>query len=494
MLRTIALLVAALAAQASPMPTPTPDTPVYVGNPAARFTVESRPLEIDPDGRVRWLVVAHFFDAQNNPTMILANSDFDWLADRGHVQWQSRMRYGSPAAAVTTDREGIINLTVRANKPRLGIVRVAADTRVWRGARTIAAPLGPHLVQIGWFPRANDPVRIVRIGQTGTRTQLAVLPAGSSTFRDTGVAPGKRYRYVVTRGTAQPTALAPVVTPAELPTTTVAAASGKAMWLFFSLNPIDDNYYGKLDPHKIVDRAVRSGLHYVALRTAYGAFWQITPQAKPTIDAIVDGLAAHGILTMGWTVPREATFEDLQAGVQTATYRTARGTPLAGLAIDVERGSDFMGGDPLGLDALWTYVKYVREAVGPKYLLVATVEDPYLEHLDNRTYPYREIARYSNVLQPMAYWRMMRRRPTDPATVKILLKASYDKLIAQSGRRLPVSFGGQTTAGGRNGPPPAQEITASLQAARALGAIGECFFDWDGTQPDQWDALAAYNW
>ena len=153
-----------------------------------------------------------------------------------------------------------------------------------------------------------------------------------------------------------------------------------------------------------------------------------------------------------------------------------------------------MGGDPQKLDALWLYMQRLREALGPKYLLVSTVEDPYLEHLDLAKYPYRQIAQYSDVLQPMAYWRMMRRTPTTAAQVKVLLRASYEKLIAMSGRHLPVSIGGQTTAEGRNGYPSADEITASLDATRAAGAIGECFFAWDGTQPYQWDALAAYRW
>ncbi|MHB8305146.1 MAG: hypothetical protein ACYDEU_03895, partial [Vulcanimicrobiaceae bacterium] len=150
--------------------------------------------------------------------------------------------------------------------------------------------------------------------------------------------------------------------------------------------------------------------------------------------------------------------------------------------------------DPHGLPALGTYMKRLREALGRKYLLVATVEDPYLEHLRSANYPYRTIARYSSVLQPMSYWRMMRRKPTTPAEVKILLRGSYDTLLRDAGRKIPISIGGQTTAEGRNGNPPADEITASLQISKELGAIGECFFDWDGTQPYQWDALANYRW
>jgi hypothetical protein len=94
----------------------------------------------------------------------------------------------------------------------------------------------------------------------------------------------------------------------------------------------------------------------------------------------------------------------------------------------------------------------------------------------------------------MSYWRMMRRKPTTPAQVRVLLKGSYDRLRYLSHSSAPISIGGQTTAEGRNGYPPADEITASLQISKELGAIGEIFFAWDGTQPYQWDAIARYPW
>lgn len=498
MIRTLVaaltLAVAQSTAQPAPSPSITPDIPVYVGNPATHFTVEPRVQGFDPDGKARLLLVAHFYDAQNQPTTILANSDLDWSADHGHVQWQNRMRYGSPAAVVLVDTDGPIVATVHANKPALGTVIVHADTRTWTMPRVLASPLGPHMVQIGWFPRAAAPVHIGRIDGAGKRVALATLPVGSSTYRDVSVAPGRHYRYVMTLGSVV-TKLAPVAVPDELAPTSLALASGKGMWLYWSVNPLDDNYFGKMDPQAIVDQAVKAGLHYVELRTAYGAHWLITPSAKPTIDAIIDGLAAHGIVPMGWTVPREVTFEDLSASMHTIDYRTAKGTPLRGIALDLERGDDFLGADPNGLNALWMYEEYLREAVGPDYLIVATVEDPSLEHLDNTQYPYQQVARYASALQPMAYWRMMTRHVSlSPLVVNGMMRRAYTTLLEQAGRPIPISLGGQTTAEGRNGYPPADEITASLHASKAAGAIGECFFDWDGTQPYQWSAIGAYHW
>ncbi|MGB6987124.1 MAG: hypothetical protein WBD74_14220 [Candidatus Aquilonibacter sp.] len=490
-----ALVVAQATVQPAPSPSITPDVPVYVGNPATHFTIEQRIEGFDPDGKARLLLVAHFLDAANQPTKILANSDLDWKADRGHVQWQNRLRYGSPAAVVLVDTEGPIVATIHANEPAIGTVIVRANTLTWTQPRVVAAALGPHMVQIGWFPRATTQIQLTRIDGRGRKTALATLPPGSSTYRDTSVLPGGHYRYVVTRsGTVTN---APTITvPAALAPTPLSLAAGKGVWLYWSVNPLDDNYYAKLDPNAVVDRAVKAGLHYVELRTAYGAHWLIPPEAKPTIDAIIDGLAAHGIVAMGWTVPREVTYEDLSTSMRTIEYRTTSGTPLRGIALDLERGDDFMGADPNGLAALWMYEHYLREAVGPRYLIVATVEDPSMEHLDNTTYPFREIARDADVLQPMAYWRMMTRHtvPLSPEIVRTMMQRAYTTLLAQAGRAMPVSLGGQTTAEGPHGYPPADEIAASLEASKASGAIGECFFDWNGTQPYQWDAIGDFRW
>ncbi len=493
---TLIALSALIASATPPPPTPapTPTGPVYFGKPAARFRIDARPLGFDPDGNARWLVVAKFFDAQGKPTRIMANSDVDYLSRDGYVQWQTRLRYGQPAAILKTHREGPLAMTLRANVPRLGTLSAHTDTRAWRGPRVVAQALGPQAIQLGWFPEERTTARIVRTSGRGRSRTLEVIAGPSSTYRDTSVLPGRHYRYVLYRADHAPVALGPITTPAPPPVTSVSNAAGKAMWLFFTTNPIDKIYYKHLDPNAIVAQAVRAGLHYVELRTAYGAYWELTPEAKPTIDAIIDGLAAHGIGTIGWTVPRDTTFEDLQQSVRTAYYRTVRGTPLTGLAIDVERGDEFMGAAPQGPSALWQYMRALRAALGPSYLLVATVEDPYLEHLTQRQYPYDQIARYSSVLQPMAYWRMMRRRPTSPAQVNALLRASYAKLAYVARRPIPISIGGQTAAEGRNGYPPADEITASLTTSKAVGALGECFFAWDGTQSYQWDALADYHW
>lgn len=487
----LALLLAQAATPAVPSPQPT--GPVYIGQPAAHLTLESRPLGVDPDGDFRWVLIARYIDAQGSPTKIMLNSDLDWLPDHGATQWQARMRYGQPAAMVRLNDTRPVRIRVRSNQPKLDDAYASLAPAQWRGPTVVAGALGPHMIQIGWFPQERRSVKLVRIDAHNARTTVNV-PAPSQTFRDTTVSPGKTYRYIVYRAGKKPERLPPVQAMPEPPHDDISAVSGKGMWLYFGTNPSDNHFIASWNPQQYVDQAARAGLHYIELRTAYGAYWELDQNSKPVVDAIIDGLAAKGIGTVGWTVPRQASYEDLLASVKTAYYRTAKGTPVTGLAIDFERGDEFMHDCPEGCKALTDYATRLRQAMGPNYKIVATVEDPYLEHLDNTKYPYVAIAKNTDVLQPMAYWRMMSRKTMDVSKMTGLLRGSYQKLLQVSGRNLPISIGGQTSPEGALGNPPPEEITASLALAKTLGAIGECFFDWDGTLPAQWDALAASPW
>ena len=492
------LLLAQLLAQLTPAPlstpSPAPSGPIYVGNPATHFHLESRPLGFDPDGNARWLVVVHYLDAQNNPTKIMLNSDLDYQENRGVMQWQPRMRYGQPSAVVTTSQLGPLSLTVTSNTPFKGKQIVRTDPASWRFPHVVGAPLGPHLIQLGWFPRETRGVRIVRTDAGGKRSEIAIVAPPSSTYRDASVNPGAAYRYEIYRRGKMVARTAWIRSDPNPPPTSVQATSGKGMWLYFGTNPYDNHYIATLDPAQISSQAASAGLHYVELRTAYGAYWEVEPAIKDRVDAIIDGLAARGITIVGWTVPRQASYEDLRQSVRTAEYRTTRGTRFAALALDLERGDEFMHDCPEGCIAMAQYVQILRAALGPRYAIVSTIEDPYLENLDNTKYPYRVIAQYSDVLQPMAYWRMLSKNSTSVDKMRNLLAGSYQKTLQVAGRTLPISVGGQTSSEGVRGSPPPDEVYGSLEQSKALGAIGECFFDWDGTTADQWSAIARFTW
>ena len=477
----------------SSAPAPQP-TVLWNGAPAASFALDAEPLGISPDGEARALVRVTLRDAQGAPTRIRRGADFDYFTDRGDAQWQTRLRYGGPAAIVAVRDDGPATVRVVANRPAgLAEQRITFDTRAWRTPRVVAAAVGPHLVRIGWFPQQRTGAVLVdRIDAANRRARAAALRGPASSWDDPAAVPGTTMRYVVARP-GLPDAAVSAAVPPELPPSSASAVRGKSVWLAFSADPLDDTSYAKLDVDRIVATAVHAGLRSVELRLAYGAFDESAPVAKPTIDRLIDGLVQNHIAVIGWTVPRATSFEDVARAAEVAAYRTPAGSPITGLAVDLERGEEFLGAGPRGYAALQTYLAVVRRAVGPRVLLVATVEDPFLEHLEQRVFPYREIARDADVLQPMTYWRMM--GPWDSAEkVRSAVSGSVSLLRRFAGRDVPIDVGAQTGVLSKRGAPPGDEIAAALEASRREGAIGVTFYDWNGTGPEQWDAIARSAW
>jgi hypothetical protein len=478
---------------ATTAPAPQP-TVLWSGAAATSFVLDIVPLGVSPDGDARALVRVILHDAQGDVVRLRRGADFDYFTDRGTVQWQTRLRFGGPAAIVSVRDDGPVVLRVVANRPPgLATQQATFDTRTWRAPRVVAAALGPHLVRVGWFPRVRDgDVAIYRIDAAERRTLAAKLHPPASSWDDGAVLPGRAVRYAVALPRRAPIEVG-ATTPPPLPASTIDALRGKSAWLAFSGDPLDDASYAKLDVERIVSTAQRAGLRSVELRLAYGAFDEVTPAAKGTIDGLIDRFAESGIAVIGWTVPRSVAADDLARAVAVARYRTPRGNGITGLAVDLERGAEFLGRGAAGYAALGAYLGVLRRAVGPHVLLVATVEDPYLEHLDDSTFPYASIARSADVLQPMTYWRVLG-SPPGPDATGAAVTASIALTRRLAARDVPVDLGAQTGVLSARGAPPGDEVTAAMRAGRAAGAIGVAFYDLTGTGPDQWDAIARLTW
>ncbi len=482
--RTIPLVVAAVllaaCARSQRAPTPTPSVPPV----AVSATVELQPLDVSPDGEARLLVRLRYWDAAGERVHIPPGGHVDVFPSRGDVQWQPRARYADPAAIVRLTESGPLTVRVRSDIARVprDLARTS-DTRAWRLAPVVARALGPHVVVIGWFPRIHEGSLIIdRTAADGTRIEYAV-PAPASSFRDTTVAPGTHYVYAVRRSHADPVEVG-VDVPAELPRSSVDELRGKAMWLAF------DDDVATWNVEAMLERARSAGITAIELRLCYGEYDEVTPARRVTIDRFIDGAAQRGIAVVAWTVPRAASFEDLAANVAAAGYRTAAGNGPRGLAVDLERGADFLGDGDAARAALATYLGRLREAVGSRVLIVATVEDPQLENLTDADVPYATIAGDADVLQPMVYWRA-RRAGASVDGMRTELRASYAKLRRLVGSTIPIDIGGQTVDLGHGlGAPAPAEVAASLGTAAELGALGEAFFDWSGTTAAQWTAIA----
>jgi hypothetical protein len=476
---------------ASSVPAPAPTPIVWSSAPARRISLESQPLGFDAAGEARWLVRVRFLDAHGGPTKLAQAGDVEFNASRGTTQWQTRTRFGGPAVIVRTADDGALAVRAIVRDPGgIADARGETDTRAWSGARTVAQALGPHLVQVGWFPAAREPVVVSRGGNDGTHI-VCTLSAASSTCRDRTVEPGRTYRFTVER--ASKAVALDVRVPEEGPQQTLEALRGKGMWLRFSPDRRDDDSYLKLNAGSIVARAKGAGVRFIELRLSYGEFWEVTPEAKPVVDALIDAAVREGIAVIGWVVPRALTPEDLATAVAAASYRTARGNGMAGVALDLERGSDYLGEGDAAKSAIAEYSTLTRQALGSKYLIAGIVEDPYLSKLTNADYPFSRVAAQTDALQPMAYWRMFRQGIGGSAT-RAVTRQSIVALRSEAGRAIVTNFGGQTLGLGPCGAPTPQEIVESLRESKRAGAIGETFFDWFGTGDAQWDAISSFSW
>ncbi len=368
-----------------------------------------------------------------------------------------------------------------------------------------ARALGPHLVQVGWTPLAAaagvSSYRILRFDNEGGPPELvAIVGAGRHAWQDRTVAPDATYRYTIVAQAGNDPLQAStgiINTPPDLVAQPISSLRGKGMFLYFSTLPGDAHSFRRYDPQAVVAQARAVGIRVIELRMARGACAMAeTPASRAWLNRLIDTAAESGITLLAWTVPRRDNAEDIAQSVAAAAYRTPQGHGFAGLALDLETGSNYMGDGWEASQAMVAYAAAVRAALGPAYLLVAIVQSPAMEYAP-ADYPYAAIARYASVLQPMEYWHYFDQsvhHEYGRAEVAGAAARAVSRLRALAGRDVAVDLAGQSADLVGTGSPSGREIAWSLAGARGAGAIGEVFFDWVGTRPDEWAAIQAFDW
>jgi len=434
------------------------------------------------------------------------------------LQWSSDQADVLPLDASAPNAPGAI-VTIGDSSSDVAVVVTDANAALGRQAITIAKPVigplsfqavaravGPHLVAVGWTPLVADigvtEYKIYR-RQDGSPNGVLVANVSPSgrTWQDTSVAANTAYGYSVIASTSDGGAKAwtgAVQTPAALQGSSFDAISGKGMFLYFVPNASDANSYAKYDPDAVIARARASGISHIEIRMARGTFVEnATPPVHAWLDALIDKAAGAGIKLIAWQVPRRATAADAATAVAAAEYTTAAGNGFAGLALDIEDGDNYMGTGEEAKQRMVDHIEMVREAVGPDYLIVATVISPALTHWTNARYPFARIAPYASVMQPMEYWHHFYSSTGHAYTQDEVASACANSVALtrqQAGRDIPINVAGQSDDLGATGPPAPDEITWCLGAAKNAGAIGQTFFDWRGTDADDWSAIAGFAW
>jgi hypothetical protein len=443
-----------------------------------------------------WTAVIHAPAALNDPS---------FSASTGQLIELERSALDGDSATVTIGWSRPVSVAISAQGQTLTHSLAAPDDSP-RAFEATARAVGPHLIDVGWTPLAASAAvtdyRIYRSDDDGGGPQLiAQLPAKKHALQDRNVDADARYHYAVVAQLATDAVQATtgiIATPGELPAVSSSVLAGKGMFLYFSSLHDDPHSFRRYDPEAVIGMAQKAGIRVIELRMARGSSAMAqTDGARAWLNRLIDAAARSDISLIAWTVPRRATTVDLAQTVAAASYKTPAGNGFVGLALDLETGDRYMGGNPRARTSMVQYIRAVRAATGPRYLIVATVVSPEMGHHTNEDYPYAKIAAYADVLQPMAYWHYFdetshheyARREVSGAAA-----AAVARTRELAGRDIPVDVAGQSVALQGTGAPSGREILWSLRGAKSAGGIGETFFDWAGTRPDAWAAIQAFDW
>ncbi|MBW3548304.1 MAG: peptidoglycan-binding protein, partial [Actinobacteria bacterium] len=246
---------------------------------------------------------------------------------------------------------------------------------------------------------------------------------------------------------------------------------GKGMWLYVT----DQVEAGNVDA--LVDRARHVGLTHIYVRTgsSKSGFY-----AQPYLDQLLEKAHASGLRVIGWDFPYLYDVgDDVARAMAAITYTTPTGHRIDGFAADIETRSEGTNLTPEGAAA---YGHLLREAVGPRYPLVAVVPRPSSKM--QRIFPYAAVLPPFDAVAPMTYW--LNRQPDSDVVNDVTFLLPFGKPVIPVGQ----AYDG-APEGGRPGPPPPDEIARFLAAAEASGAVGASFWSWQHANQPIWDTIAA---
>ncbi len=449
---------------------------------------------LSPDGT--WTTLVHAPAGMRNVS---------FTASTGQIIALERSAVDSEAATVTIGWSRPVAVNISSDAGSATKTLPAPDDGPAAFAATARA-VGPHLVNVGWTPLAQNAgvvdYKVYRSAGDGDEAQVvAQVAAIKHSWRDLAAAPSSSYRYDVVAETVTGAIDAntqAVSTPDEMPAAPASVLAGKGMFLYFSSLDYDPRSFRHYHPEAVIAEAQKAGIHVIELRMARGSCPMAqTDESRAWLNRIIDAAARANISLIAWTVPRRVTTQDVAQTIEAAAYKTPAGNGFVGLALDLETGDRYMGDGRKASASLVQYIKAVRAAAGPHYLIVATVASPHMGNHTNEDYPYAKIAAYADVLQPMEYWHYFDETSHHEyarGEVTGASAAAVARTRELAGRDIPVNVAGQSVDLQGTGAPSGREIMWSLNGAKSAGGIGETFFDWAGTRPDAWAAIQAFDW
>jgi len=238
-------------------------------------------------------------------------------------------------------------------------------------------------------------------------------------------------------------------------------------------------------PKAVATQMVARGVKTAYLETAN--FSQPVDIVRPTqLGALVDALHAQGIRVVAWYLPgfvKPAV--DLRRALAAVRFTTATGGTFDGFALDIESGAV----KPVATRTarMLSMSRSLRSAVGSDYPLGAIVPSPRGMQIKPAYwpgFPYAQLAGIYDVFLPMVYWTYSVKGPD--AAYGYLAWALALLRSGSGNPNLQIHLVGGTS------------YDATLTDQRAFAQLvtddgrltGWSLYDWFGTKPAVWKALA----
>lgn len=278
----------------------------------------------------------------------------------------------------------------------------------------------------------------------------------------------------------------------NIPNPATQQVSGKPIWdKMAGKGMYGTNYLvHHSDVNALVQAAKKAGITHIYAEvaiTAHGFY------AQNSLDRILPVAHKAGIAVIAWIYTNlDNVGDDARMTQMVANYRAPSGDRADGMLMDIEEVTDSA--------SVYTYGQLARAMLGPEELFVASVFHPFARP----GYPYAAIAASFNVIAPMDYWHSRRNHSYSDESVTRFVGVAIQTVRAamgvNGGTPLPVEETGQTydmyspAFTGWQNAPTASEVTADMQAAHNLGAIGVAMYEWQTTTQSEWDAISRFSW
>jgi hypothetical protein len=269
-----------------------------------------------------------------------------------------------------------------------------------------------------------------------------------------------------------PEAALPAPVPPSAPAASLAAVSGKGLWVW---------QYRRTEggvPQAIVERAAAAGLRQIWVRVADS---QDGFYGDGELAELVPRAHRSGLSVIAWGFPHlYDPVADAAWSKAILDWRGPGGERVDGFSADIETSSE---GVALSARRAAVYLSLVRQARAGRPL-IATVYPP-TDHW-MAAYPFSAMAPYIDAFAPMIYWECR-----DPG-------AAAAEAISRLARLRPVHLIGQAFSfgdvAGRVDMPSAAELERFMAVGRSNGAVGASFWVWQSMSPEEWAELTAFPW